>query len=296
MRLRSYLLLSTAVCWDGEDGGSPSPSPSPAAPAAPSEAHKGVPAAAPAAPAAPAEVTRPDYIPEKFWDGEKKTARVEDLAKSYADLERRHHMRTDDLRKTVEEDVRNGLFKDRPAKPEDYKLEPSKGFLPKGLEFKGNSDDPLFKALASVAHNRGLSQDEVSKLVDGYLESLTLQVPDPQVELKKLGPNAKQRLGDIKNWVEANIPKEMLPTLGKLSGTADGIFFMEWMRSVMGEPRLGDIGSGGLGGDATELTAEQLTQMQADPRYFDPMKRDKAFVEKINNGWKRLSSKPIKVA
>lgn len=32
---------------------------------------------------------RPDYIPEKFWDSEKGEARYEDLAKSYAELEKR---------------------------------------------------------------------------------------------------------------------------------------------------------------------------------------------------------------
>jgi hypothetical protein len=53
-----------------------------------------------AKPAAPAEGTanvapsndnkpqRPEHIPEKFWDAEKGEVRVEEMAKSYAELER----------------------------------------------------------------------------------------------------------------------------------------------------------------------------------------------------------------
>lgn len=47
-------------------------------------------ASAPAVPAsqAPAPAVRPEHIPEKFWDAEKGTIKVDDLAKSYAELER----------------------------------------------------------------------------------------------------------------------------------------------------------------------------------------------------------------
>lgn len=45
---------------------------------------------APAAPAAeePAKPTRPDYVPEKFWDAEKGEVRLEQLVKSYGELEK----------------------------------------------------------------------------------------------------------------------------------------------------------------------------------------------------------------
>lgn len=42
----------------------------------------------PKAPEAPAKKERPAHIPEKFWDAEKGEVRVEDLAKSYAELEK----------------------------------------------------------------------------------------------------------------------------------------------------------------------------------------------------------------
>lgn len=45
-------------------------------------------AAAPAAPA-PTAAQRPDYIPEKFWDAAKGVVKAEEMAKSYAELEKK---------------------------------------------------------------------------------------------------------------------------------------------------------------------------------------------------------------
>lgn len=286
---------------EAAEGTAPSPSPAPApqpqAPAAQAsaqqggpqaDAHKGVPLAAPAA---PVEVTRPDYVPEKFWDAEKKAPRLEDLGKSYAELERRHHMRTDDLRKTVESEVRDGLYKDRPATPKDYKLEPSKGFLPDGMKFEANPDDPFLKAITEIGHQRGMSQDDFSHLVDGYLESLSSQFPDPVAELRALGPKAASRVENAKMWAEANIPPKQLKALGAVTMTAAGIELVEWVRDQIGEPRLGDLSVSGLSSGTAALTAETLTQMQADDRYWNPQKRDPAFVKRVADGWKRLSTK-----
>ena len=47
------------------------------------------PAASPAAAPSLATTSRPDYLPEKFWDGAKGEARVEALAQSYAELEKK---------------------------------------------------------------------------------------------------------------------------------------------------------------------------------------------------------------
>jgi hypothetical protein len=46
------------------------------------------PAKEPATPPASQPVARPEHIPEKFWDAEKGVAKVDEMAKSYAELER----------------------------------------------------------------------------------------------------------------------------------------------------------------------------------------------------------------
>ena len=39
---------------------------------------------------------------------------------------------------------------------------------------------------------------------------------------------------------------------------------------------------------ANRITQEGLESMQADPRYWDPVKRDPAFVEKVREGYTKL--------
>ena len=40
-------------------------------------------------PQAPAAPSRPEYIPEKFWDASKGAPKIDDLAKAYVSLEKR---------------------------------------------------------------------------------------------------------------------------------------------------------------------------------------------------------------
>lgn len=66
-----------------------------------------------AAPETPSAPTRPDHIPEKFWDAEKGAIRAEDMAKSYAELEAK-------LRAPKSEEQ----TADEAAKPNDLTIEP----------------------------------------------------------------------------------------------------------------------------------------------------------------------------
>ncbi len=286
------LFLKNRFVYEGEDGGGGgAPATSPAGTPSPTpDPHAGVPASATPPAGNPPPPARPDWLPEKFWDKTKNEANYQNLATSYAELERRHFMRTDDLRKELTTEVTNGLLKDRPESPDQYLLEPPKNFLPEGLKFEANKDDPLFKTFLDIAHKRGMSQDEVSTVIGAYLESMALQQTDPAQEIKSLGQNARERIEQTRLWSQANIPKEMFGFVGQqIAKTAEGIKFLEWVMQAAGEPRQGDLSIGGTSQGNGQLTAEQLTQMQADPRYYDPNKRDPAFVKRIEAGWKALA-------
>ena len=56
---------------------------------------------------------RPDWLPEKF-----KTP--EDLANSYAELERGFYQRKDDLREQIIDEINQDAMQDAPASPADY--------------------------------------------------------------------------------------------------------------------------------------------------------------------------------
>ena len=74
---------------------------------------------APIATETPSEVTKPDYIQDKFWNADTKEVNIENLASSYNSLESKLGSRTEDLTKQIRTDLEN----ERLSKvPESYKL------------------------------------------------------------------------------------------------------------------------------------------------------------------------------
>ena len=86
-------------------------------------------------------VERPEYIPEKFWDADSKSANIEALATSYNALEKKFGARTEDLAKSVREDIANEV---KANAPEEYKLEPPES-LPEGVDFQVKDETPILE-------------------------------------------------------------------------------------------------------------------------------------------------------
>jgi hypothetical protein len=239
------------------------------------------PAATPAA-AAPA---RPDYIEEKFWDAHKGSVRLEELAKSYREIQAKQSMRTDDLRKAVRADLDSERLGRRPAAADKYVPQPPKGALPEGVAFKPDVNNPLFKWWGEHAWNAGLSQEDYERGIGVYLESLGYGLPDPQEEMKKLGDNAQERVTRAHQWAKGNLTDGSYKMLEQLASTAQGVQLVEEMVRLTAGHAQGR-GPGSTGYDAPSL--ESLQQKMKDPRYHDPYKRDPAFVREIEDGFKRL--------
>lgn len=102
-----------------------------------------------AAPVAPSADGRPEGVPEKFWDAEKKAIRTEDVLKSYQALEQR--------------------MRDGGAPPKDvtgYAFEP-----PEELADVKLNDDGL-KAFKETAHKLGLTAKQYQGVMNHYIETL----------------------------------------------------------------------------------------------------------------------------
>jgi len=84
-------------------------------------------------------VNRPEYIPEKFWDPDNKSANVEALASSYNALEKKLGQKTEELTKSIRDD----LDRERLANvPENYEITVPEG-IPEDIEVNFNNDQPL---------------------------------------------------------------------------------------------------------------------------------------------------------
>jgi hypothetical protein len=117
---------------------------------------------------------------EELLAGKYKTA--EDLENGYKEL-------TAKLREKV------------PTAPEEYSydfsdVEALKDIIPEDFDF---ADDPLMLALEPVFKENNFTQEQMKAAVSTYLQHQS-QLSDPQVELEKLGPNAKNLLQGAKEF------------------------------------------------------------------------------------------------
>ena len=129
--------------------------------------------------------TKPEYLPEAFWDATSGIKHKE-FGEHYSQLATR----------LAAEDVRRNTL---PKTPEDVKLDLPKDFkLPEGLDFKLDSTKPEFNKFREIAIKRGLDADTVTDLMGVYAETVVGSEASyraaQKAELDKLGANATARV------------------------------------------------------------------------------------------------------
>lgn len=107
----------------------------------------------------------PEYIPPKFWDAEKKLAKVEDLGKSYMNLEKL--LSSEKVPVPLGDDDKEGWDRwyaatGRPEDPDKYEFE--RPAMPDGMPY----DEDAEKALRQWAHANGLNKRQTRNLYDNY--------------------------------------------------------------------------------------------------------------------------------
>lgn len=244
----------------------------------------GTPPAAPAPaagqPTAPQAPTRPDFLPERFWDPQAGAPRVEDMAKSYTALERRLMTKTEALREEIRKEQDTARVAKRPASKEEYAVEAEKLKLPEGVGFKFQEDHPLLQFWREHAWESGMDNDAFLAGVQRYVDAELANMPDPKKEVEILGENGVARIGRVENWLKSNISKESFEIAKGFVNSAAGVVLMEEIMAKAGEPRFGSDNAGG-NANAAKSRAD-LQKMMADPRYQDPRKRDKEYVAMVD--------------
>ncbi|HAL06137.1 MAG TPA: hypothetical protein DCP26_02110 [Brevundimonas sp.] len=126
------------------------------------------------APETPAKPERPAHISEKFWDAEAGTIRVDDMAKSYAELEAK---------------LRSPKSEDKPAgeadKPNDLTIEPAKPEAPAEA-------NPITTAFESFSKHYEDTKGQPAE--DQIAEIVKLGVPQNIVENYLAGLSAMSQL------------------------------------------------------------------------------------------------------
>jgi hypothetical protein len=164
--------------------------------------------------AVPSTVTRPDYIPEKFWDAQKGEPKVDQLGASYLQLEKAFGAKSQAPKKPGADaspedqakyyaDLRK--FTGAPEKPEDYGIKAPDN-LPEGVEWNAE----LAGKAAGIAHKYGVPPEALHELINLNNENISSIVAKSesaqkeQVEAMVAELNAEWKDDAKNNWQRAN--------------------------------------------------------------------------------------------
>lgn len=246
--------------------------------------------------------SRPDYVPEKFWNEETKGVRVKEALKAYSDLEKAFKGKLDPIKeawsKEVAEDLKPKLAEEmkaaleaersakRPATPNDYVITLPDEITAKGIDVKFDENDTLMKFWREHCHENGYDQDQFNKGLAMYVQAELSKRPDAEAEKAKLGEKAQARLERIALWGKANLNDEQFSVYNNMIKDAAAVELMEAIMAKTSGPSIPDLDSISTGGETK--TIADLRAMQQDPRYWNPIKRDPGFVAQVEKGFRDL--------
>lgn len=209
---------------------------------------------------------RPEWLPEKFWDPEKKEPRTEQVAKSYAELEKNFR-----------------LGKHKAPKDGKYDLTPFADKVP--------ADDPLIAKYTEWAGKYGLPQAAYEEMIAQVVEMAGGLQAETQVNVKAereaLGANADAIINSMTEWARSFVRSGVWSTedfeeFKIMGGTAQGMKALMKVR----ESYEGRIPLQQTVVDTDMPTREDLDAMIADPRYL----KEPAFRDKVTKGFEKLAN------
>jgi len=201
---------------------------------------------------------------------------------------------------TMTQEIQAKALKDlrgeAPAEPKDYQIQFSNealAQLPENMRDTAQLEgDPLVGWFRGFAHELGLGPQHFNKAMEGYLTTVAAaQQAGIASEQSKLGPNGQKRLETLSNYLDANLEKRQAMALRGAMSSAESFAAVESLVKKLGDPSAirGFGGGADMGNVGPGLSTEaEVRQAQRDPRYWDPMRRDPAYVRAIETAWSRL--------
>ena len=216
-----------------------------------------------------AEPTRPTWLNEKFETGE-------DLQKSYDELASKLGKSREDVKSEVLQELETEAYANRPASAGDYQI-------PEILDEAEAATNPLLKWWADYSWDNGLSQEEFNEGIAKWAEHTGSNQPDLEQVKKDLGDNANARVEATQLFVNKFFPEDLRDAVAELGTSAEGIKALELIQRSMQQAQPNNQATA-----PAKQTIEDLMAKMRDPRYYDPARRDKAYVQEVTNGVKTL--------
>ena len=230
---------------------------------------------------APTVPSRPEHVPEKFWDAAGGAIRTEALLKSYVELERTlgrtGFPAEGELDAAAMERVLHALG--RPESPDGYQIQAPHALV--------GPDERLNAKL----HTAGFTQQQAQLVYDLAAEHLVPVIQDAvqELEVRQQVERLQNHFGgsetwrevsrQVATWAAANLEPQVYEAL---STSYDGVLAMhQMMRSA--EPELIEAA-----GSSAPLNEAALGEMVRDPRYW--RERDPEFIARVTRGFRQLYS------
>jgi len=204
---------------------------------------------------------RPEFLPEKFWDPENGEPRIEALANSYSELERRL-----------------GTPQDVPSSADGYEIQAPHELLESSPEVNQRLHEAGFsKAQAQLVYD--LAHDALSPMVCEIAQDM-----NHEFEKRKLaehfGGNEQwdHASQQIATWGKVHLPESVLDALGS---SYDGILALKTMMES-DEPSLSNTGDF----HHSQESEQDLRRIMSDPKYWRDRNPD--LVRHVQQGFERL--------
>jgi uncharacterized Zn finger protein len=264
------------------------------------------------------ESGKPDYVEAKFWDAESRTVKVEDMARSYGELQTTLGRKVnsfaesdtgfktlmDNHLETVGTDMLAGIqakfdedrFVGRPESADKYELNIPEELIPENVTVTAREDHPMVQFWREAAFASGRTQEQFQEGVNAFIESELDQLPDYENEMKSLGENAQQRSEAINAWASKTLDDNQFASLERFMVTADNFKLIETLFVGSGQIKLAD-NTDAVKTDPVK-TRDELKTLMNDERYHNSVARakDPAYRQMVQKEWARAFPGQINLA
>lgn len=176
--------------------------------------------------------TRPEWLPENYWDAEKKAPIFDQFGKHYTEV-------------TARDQAAQDALKNFPATIDNYQITPSEELkypdglvdmegkpIPAGTPIKLNQDDPLYRQVREWAFQNKVDPKIVSDLASSYAKDMLAVQKNFATrrteELGKLGANAPARLDAMFAGMAAHgVPERAINAFKAVPISADLVGMIE---------------------------------------------------------------------
>ena len=131
-----------------------------------------------------------------------------------------------------------------------------------------------------------MAQDQFNEIVAEYMNVEAMSGPAWEDEAQILGEYADMRLDRVASWAKASLSPQAYEVFSSIPASAGMVQTFEELMELNGQPQFSMMDSGHF---QEEISAEDLRNMQNDPRYWK--EKDPAFIQKVRAGFNNLAAK-----